>query len=114
MINDVMNYTGSSPVPESTDTIPLMPAVQQAEWDNIVSAPAVTRSPGWDTDGDGMPNSWEIAHGFTATAADNNTLTADGYTRLEHYLQYLTLIANWSRDGDGDWADYLNWRGTRP
>jgi autotransporter-associated beta strand protein len=42
-----------------------------------------------DTDGDGMPDIWETANGSSPTVANNNTVAADGYTLLEHYLNWL-------------------------
>jgi pectin methylesterase-like acyl-CoA thioesterase len=42
-----------------------------------------------DTDGDGMPDDWETAHGLDPAVADNNLLNADGYTALEVYLNEL-------------------------
>jgi autotransporter-associated beta strand protein len=43
-----------------------------------------------DTDGDGMPDIWEAATGSNPNnAADGNTVAADGYTLLEHYLNWL-------------------------
>jgi hypothetical protein len=40
-----------------------------------------------DTDRDGMPDSWEKAHGTNPAVADHNGHGfADGYTNLEHYL----------------------------
>lgn len=42
-----------------------------------------------DTDGDGMPDFWEQATGSNPNVANALTNTADGYTLLEHYLNYL-------------------------
>ena len=42
-----------------------------------------------DSDQDGMPDVWETATGSNPLVADNNTVAADGYTLLEHYLNWL-------------------------
>ena len=42
-----------------------------------------------DTDGDGMPDFWEQATGSNPNTANALTNTADGYTLLEHYLNWL-------------------------
>lgn len=42
-----------------------------------------------DSDGDGMPDSWETAHGLNPQVADNNMVNSDGYTALEVYLNSL-------------------------
>lgn len=42
-----------------------------------------------DTDGDGLPDQWEEAHGLNPSVADSNRLNADGYTALEVYLNSL-------------------------
>ncbi len=40
-----------------------------------------------DTDHDGMPDSWENAHGLNANnAADRNNIGVQGFTKLEEYL----------------------------
>ena len=43
-----------------------------------------------DTDGDGMPDEWESAHGLNPDSADDrNLVNAEGYTALEAYLNSL-------------------------
>lgn len=43
-----------------------------------------------DTDGDGMPDEWELAKGLDPTDPnDGKTVGADGYTNLENYLNSL-------------------------
>ena len=45
-----------------------------------------------DTDGDGMPNAWEALHGLNAQDASDGvrtTLSKEGYTNLEVYLNSL-------------------------
>jgi len=53
-------------------------------WPELNSTAAPT-----DTDGDGMPDSWETAHGLNPNVADNNSLNDDGYTALEVYINSL-------------------------
>jgi hypothetical protein len=48
------------------------------------------RPANFDTDGDGMPDTWEVAHGLNPNVADNNgDFDGDGYTNLEEYLNEL-------------------------
>ena len=43
-----------------------------------------------DTDSDGIPDEWETVHGLNPnSAADGNTLNAEGYTMLEVYMNSL-------------------------
>jgi autotransporter-associated beta strand protein len=42
-----------------------------------------------DSDQDGMPDLWENATGSNPLVADNNVVAADGYTLLEHYLNWM-------------------------
>ncbi|MCJ7543594.1 MAG: dockerin type I domain-containing protein [Phycisphaerae bacterium] len=47
----------------------------------------------YDTDRDGMPNTWETARGLDPSVANNNgDDDADGYTDLEEYLNWLAPI----------------------
>ena len=50
--------------------------------------PEARRPADWDTDGDGMPNHWEAAHGLDASddADGRADRDSDGYTNLEEYL----------------------------
>src|SRR5262249_48420581 len=58
--------------------------VTGAAWPN----PPTTHTAGWDTDNDGMPNNWEIAHGLNPNSATDFKLDADGdgYVNLQEYL----------------------------
>lgn len=82
---------------------------------NTFSAP-FTRPANWDTDGDGMPYTWEIEHGLNPNAPNNNgDFDTDGYTDLE---EYLNEIAAWPAPGeiqftgstDNRYASIFNWR----
>jgi hypothetical protein len=42
-----------------------------------------------DSDGDGIPDSWETAHGLDPKKSDANKFTSSGYTELEEYLNSL-------------------------
>lgn len=54
-------------------------------WPVLISLPAPL-----DSDHDGMPDDWELAHALNpADAADRNTIGAEGYTMLEKYLNEL-------------------------
>ncbi|GAB3349111.1 hypothetical protein GCM10027566_04950 [Arachidicoccus ginsenosidivorans] len=43
-----------------------------------------------DTDGDGMPDDWEIANGTNDQSDDAMNLAANGYTNIENYINSLT------------------------
>ena len=65
-----------------------------------------SRSPLVDTDGDGIPDAWEIAHGMEPTKAADaiGDADGDGLTNLQEYL-YGTNPNKVDSDGDG-WSDY--------
>ena len=67
--------------------------------------PTGSRPTGFDTDGDGMPDEWETAHGLNPNnAADGKTYTLDAekkwYTNLEVYLN--ALVEDIMKAGNSD------------
>jgi hypothetical protein len=86
------------------------------EWRALSATPTVARPGGFDSDGDGMPDTWETAHGFNpAVADDKGDADGDGYTNLE---EYLNEIAAWPATAEllfegtrgVRWAEIQNWR----
>jgi hypothetical protein len=82
---------------------------------NTYAAP-FNRPPNWDTDGDGMPDYWEIEHGLDPNVPNSNgDFDNDGYTDLE---EYLNEIAAWPAPGDiiftgatnNRYAQIFNWK----
>jgi hypothetical protein len=82
---------------------------------NTFAAP-FNRPPNWDTDGDGMPDYWEIEHGLDPNVPNSNgDFDNDGYTDLE---EYLNEIAAWPAPGvifftgatNNRYAQIFNWK----
>ena len=59
-----------------------------------------------DTDGDGMPDDWETAHGLNPNDKnDGNTKNEEGYTNLEVYLNSLVAhITDAQNEGGELWS----------
>jgi hypothetical protein len=80
----------------SVSGLPGLPDTQDdvGGWDDY---PQVRRDASFDTDGDGLPNEWETAHGLNPQSpagdfADANAdPDGDGYTNLDDYLHGLTI-----------------------
>ena len=105
IIDTVLTFTGTAPIT----------APNAAEWASLTSGTMATRPAGWDTDGDGMPNTWEVKRGTNPNVADNNgSVAGNGYTNLENYLNSLSAQAVWYPDASGAAANFMNWRGERP
>jgi len=105
------------------------------ELNGVLTAPTITRPAGWDTDSDGMPDVWEVAHGLNpnspgATPDWKLDFDNDGYINLVEYLNEVgefsapapivfngetnnryALITNW-KTSDGI-TDGSNWQPSR-
>ena len=84
--------------------------------DPTTGAAPYNRGAGWDTDGDGMPDYWELEHGLNPNVANNNgDFDSDGYTDLE---EYLNDVAAWPAPGEiyftgatnNRYAQIYNWQ----
>ena len=70
---------------------PFNPSTDEGvEWRNLVNTASCSRGADFDSDRDGMPDSWELEHALDPAVADNNgDFDADGYTNLEEYINEL-------------------------
>jgi hypothetical protein len=85
--------------------------------DPVTGAAPLNRPANWDTDGDGMPDYWEIEHGLNPNDPSdrNGDYSGDGYSNLE---KYLNEVAAWpaphpvyfTGDADNRYARIFNWR----
>ncbi len=66
--------------------------------------PEYNGTPYVDTDGDGMPDAWEIANGLNPNDPSdaNKDCTGDGYTNIEKYINGISTVNRI------DWADLKN------
>ena len=59
-------------------------------------------TPPTDTDGDGMPDEWEIANGLNPNNAEDGAMVgSDGYTNLERYLNSLVADITEAQNAGG-------------
>lgn len=81
-------YTGSGNSKgfiNTQDDVKAAVAGDESPWPTLVQVEAPA-----DSDGDGMPDAWEMAEGLNpADASDRNILNEQGYTNLERYLNSL-------------------------
>lgn len=92
----VVSLAGYYPVRDAVDARVISNVVNRQFFDFLQSQSQVG---GWpalntynvptDTDRDGMPDFWEAALGKNPYVASNNATNSDGYTDLEHYLNWL-------------------------
>lgn len=93
VINETL--TGTYSIKGSKSGKPGLPDNEQdvGGWENY---PEQTRDASWDSDGDGLPDWWEKAHGLDPHSREgdfseaNAYESANGYTELEQYLHWLS------------------------
>jgi hypothetical protein len=93
-----------------------------SELNALLTAPTLTRAADWDTDGDGMPGFWEIAHGLNPSSNLDFKLDFDndGYINLVEYLNEagafpspaLNIFNN--SEGNNRYARNDNWSTWQP
>jgi len=101
----------------------VLSALDPADVAAVANAPLQTRPAGWDTDDDGMPDHWELAHGLNPNSPLNDTdwnldYDNDGYINVE---EYVNEIAAWpapdqivfSGAANNRFAQITNWGITR-
>jgi hypothetical protein len=102
-VRALQNNSGGTTTATSTAT-----ACSDGECGETGTYPVGT--PPIDTDGDGIPDSWETGHGLNPNdPADGPVITANGYSNLENYLNELAgdvapvplLVAHYPLDSSG-------------
>lgn len=64
-----------------------------------------------DTDGDGIPDEWEIGHGLDSSdASDGNLLNEEGYTMLEVYMNSLVAHITEAQNEGGHPEGYVEYK----
>jgi hypothetical protein len=91
--NRVLNLAGASQARDAVDVRLVNEARNETgtminSQNDVGGFPALNGgTPPPDTDGDGLPDSWEAAHGLNLNdPADAGMVAANGYTNLENYL----------------------------
>ena len=105
--NGTATYTGSV-----TKKPGLIDVVADVNGYTEKTFPTGAHPAGYDTDGDGIPNEWEIRYGLNPnSAADGKTYTLDTkkyYTNLEVYCNSLVedIMKQGMADGDNSFEEY--------
>lgn len=118
MVSDTRNgaatYTGSGlskgMVNSQDDNRPANAPADWSAWPTLSTNGSIT-----DTDGDGMPDSWETANGLNPNdASDGNKVGDDGYTMLEVYLNSLVENITTGQNAGGEQIGDIKEAGEEP
>lgn len=106
----------------ASETGRVLSSIDPADMAAVTGAPMQSRSAGWDSDDDGMPDHWETERGLDphspSDAPDwNQDDDGDGYVNLE---EYINEVAAWPAPydihwtgGEGRYAEITGWSITR-
>jgi len=118
MVSDTRNgaatYTGSGlskgMVNSQDDNRPANAPDDWSAWPTLSTNGSIT-----DTDGDGMPDSWETANGLNPNdVSDGNKVGDDGYTMLEVYLNSLVENITTGQNAGGEQIGDIKEDGEEP
>lgn len=112
--NGTTTYTGSATKQGDGSTITHQPGIIDFVKDQgTYTLETATRPEGFDTDGDGIPNDWEIANGLNPNDANDGKLktldTEKGwYTNLEVYANSLVedIMKAGNANGESNFTEY--------
>ena len=106
--NGVASYTGSGNSKgfiNSQDDVKEAVSGDESPWPTLAQVAAPV-----DTDGDGMPDEWEIAHGLDPNdASDGNLTDSEGYTNLERYLNEIVAHITAAQNEGGTVEGYMEY-----
>lgn len=110
--NNTATYTGKGLskgfINSQDDNKPSDAGDDWSAWPTLNSTTALI-----DTDGDGMPDDWEDAHGLDKNDKSDGNLTGeDGFTNLENYLNSLVADITTLQYAEGEQMGYIETKQT--
>ena len=110
--NNTATYTGKGLskgfINSQDDNKPSGAGDDWSAWPTLNSTTALI-----DTDGDGMPDDWEDAHGLDKNDKSDGNLTGeDGFTNLENYLNSLVADITTLQYAEGEQMGYIETKQT--
>lgn len=110
--NNTATYTGKGLskgfINSQDDNKPSGAGDDWSAWPTLNSTTALI-----DTDGDGMPDDWEDAHGLDKNNKSDGNLTGeDGFTNLENYLNSLVADITTLQYAEGEQMGYIETKQT--